>query len=248
MPSCGGEVKAGDVVVVRYEGPKGGPGMQEMLAPTANIVGMGLGDKVALVTDGRFSGGSRGCCIGHVSPEAAVGGPIAALRNGDVVSIDIPNCRLDVDLSDAEIERRIADAKPPQRELPSRWLRRYASLVTGARPAPSSATHSRIHGWHHGFQRLRSRRCGSAFLPLPAPPCVPPSDAKRRGHCSQANSEGRIGAGRPPRVLGRPRLSGGAGGRERGLAVDAPDEPWALGTSACLSRLAPSVLQGQCPQ
>ena len=82
----GGEVKAGEVVVVRYEGPKGGPGMREMLAPTANIVGSGLGDKVALITDGRFSGGSHGCCIGHVSPEAAAGGPIAALRDGDAIT------------------------------------------------------------------------------------------------------------------------------------------------------------------
>ncbi|HUS82018.1 MAG TPA: dihydroxy-acid dehydratase [Dehalococcoidia bacterium] len=127
-----GDVKAGEVVVLRYEGPKGGPGMREMLAPTANIVGRGLGDKVALITDGRFSGGSRGACIGHVSPEAAAGGPIAALRDGDAISIDIPDHRLDVDLSDAEIERRLADAKPPKRDLPSRWLRRYASLVTSA--------------------------------------------------------------------------------------------------------------------
>jgi dihydroxy-acid dehydratase len=127
-----GEVKAGEVVVIRYEGPRGGPGMQEMLAPTANIVGRGLGDKVALITDGRFSGGSHGCCIGHVSPEAAAGGPIAALRDGDAITIDIPNHRLDVDLSDGEIERRVAEAKPPKRELPSRWLRRYASLVTSA--------------------------------------------------------------------------------------------------------------------
>jgi dihydroxy-acid dehydratase len=127
-----GEVKAGEVAVIRYEGPKGGPGMQEMLAPTANIVGRGLGDKVALITDGRFSGGSHGCCIGHVSPEAAAGGPIAALRDGDAITIDIPNHRLDVDLSDAELERRIAESKPPVRDLPSRWLRRYASLVTSA--------------------------------------------------------------------------------------------------------------------
>jgi len=127
-----GEVKAGEVVVVRYEGPKGGPGMREMLAPTANIAGSGLGDKVALITDGRFSGGSHGCCIGHVSPEAAEGGPIAALRDGDVIHIDIPGHRLEVDLSDAEIERRLTEAKPPKRELPSRWLRRYASLVTSA--------------------------------------------------------------------------------------------------------------------
>jgi dihydroxy-acid dehydratase len=127
-----GGVKAGEVVVIRYEGPKGGPGMREMLAPTANIVGSGLGDKVALITDGRFSGGSHGCCIGHVSPEAAAGGPIAALRDGDVVHIDIPNHRLEVDLSDGQIEQRLAEAKPPQRDLPSRWLRRYASLVTSA--------------------------------------------------------------------------------------------------------------------
>ncbi len=127
-----GEVKAGEVVVIRYEGPKGGPGMREMLAPTANIVGSGLGDKVALITDGRFSGGSRGACIGHVSPEAAAGGPIAALRNGDLVQIDIPNHRLDVDLSEGEMERRLAKAKPPKRELPSAWLRRYTGLVTSA--------------------------------------------------------------------------------------------------------------------
>ncbi|MDI6857779.1 MAG: dihydroxy-acid dehydratase [Dehalococcoidia bacterium] len=127
-----GGVKPGEAVVIRYEGPRGGPGMREMLAPTANIVGSGLGESVALITDGRFSGGSRGACIGHVSPEAAAGGPIAALRDGDVVHIDIPNHRLDVDLPDAEIERRLAEVKPPQRELPSRWLRRYASLVTSA--------------------------------------------------------------------------------------------------------------------
>jgi dihydroxy-acid dehydratase len=127
-----GDVREGDVVVIRYEGPKGGPGMQEMLAPTANIVGMGLGTKVALITDGRFSGGTRGACIGHVSPEAAARGPIAALRNGDTIHIDIPGNRLAADLSDAEIERRLAEAKPPEREIPSRWLRRYAWLVTSA--------------------------------------------------------------------------------------------------------------------
>jgi dihydroxy-acid dehydratase len=128
----GGEVKPGDVVVIRYEGPKGGPGMQEMLAPTANIVGMGLGASVALVTDGRFSGGTRGACIGHVSPEAAAGGPIAAVRDGDTIRIDIRNHRLDVDLSDAEIERRVAEAKPPKRDIPYGWLRRYQWLVTSA--------------------------------------------------------------------------------------------------------------------
>jgi dihydroxy-acid dehydratase len=128
----GGQIKPGDVVTIRYEGPKGGPGMKEMLSPTSAIVGMGLDTQVALITDGRFSGGTRGACFGHISPEAAAGGPIAALRDGDVVHIDIPNHRLDVDLSDAEIERRLAEAKPPRREIPSRWLRRYASLVTSA--------------------------------------------------------------------------------------------------------------------
>jgi dihydroxy-acid dehydratase len=106
--------------------------MKEMLSPTSAIVGMGLSTQVALITDGRFSGGTRGACIGHVSPEAAAGGPIAALRDGDAIHIDIPNHRLDVDLSDAELERRLAEAKPPQREIPSRWLRRYASQVTSA--------------------------------------------------------------------------------------------------------------------
>ena len=95
-----GKVKAGDCVVVRYEGPKGGPGMQEMLSPTSAIMGQGLGDKVALITDGRFSGGTRGACIGHVSPEAAAGGPIAALKAGDVIAIDLTARRLDVRLSE----------------------------------------------------------------------------------------------------------------------------------------------------
>jgi dihydroxy-acid dehydratase len=128
----GGQIKPGDVVTIRYEGPKGGPGMKEMLSPTSAIVGMGLSNQVALITDGRFSGGTRGACIGHVSPEAAAGGPIAALRDGDAVHIDIPNHRLEVDLADAALERRLAEAKPPRREIPSRWLRRYASLVTSA--------------------------------------------------------------------------------------------------------------------
>ncbi len=127
-----GEVKAGEVVVIRYEGPRGGPGMQEMLSPTSAIMGMGLGDKVALITDGRFSGGTRGACIGHVSPEAAAGGPIAALRDGDMISIDLPNYRLDVELSDAEIRARLAANPPKTREIKSKWLRRYASMVTSA--------------------------------------------------------------------------------------------------------------------
>jgi dihydroxy-acid dehydratase len=127
-----GEVQAGDVVVILYEGPAGGPGMQEMLAPTSAIMGMGLGDKVALVTDGRFSGGTRGACIGHVSPEAAAGGPIAALRNGDVIVIDLDARTLDVELSDTEIATRLAALPRLQRRVESRWLRRYQSLVTSA--------------------------------------------------------------------------------------------------------------------
>ena len=127
-----GEVKPGEVVVVRYEGPRGGPGMQEMLSPTSAIMGMGLGDQVALITDGRFSGGTRGACIGHVSPEAAAGGPIAALRDGDVISLDLPNYRLDVELSDEVIRKRLSAQPPKAREIKSKWLRRYASMVTSA--------------------------------------------------------------------------------------------------------------------
>ncbi len=128
----GGKVKAGDVVVVRYEGPKGGPGMQEMLSPTSAIMGMGLGEKVALITDGRFSGGTRGACIGHVSPEAAAGGPIAALQTGDRIEIDLDQRRLDVLLSEAEIAQRIAALPPFQPRTSSKWLRRYAWFVTSA--------------------------------------------------------------------------------------------------------------------
>ncbi|MCU0501630.1 MAG: dihydroxy-acid dehydratase [Anaerolineae bacterium] len=124
-----GKVKAGDVVVIRYEGPKGGPGMQEMLAPTSNIMGMGLGTSVALITDGRFSGATRGACIGHVSPEAAAGGPIGLIRDGDMITLDIPARRLEVELSDEELARRRADWQPVRREL-SGWLKRYAALVT----------------------------------------------------------------------------------------------------------------------
>ncbi|HEX6771924.1 MAG TPA: dihydroxy-acid dehydratase, partial [Acidobacteriaceae bacterium] len=126
------QVQEGDVVVIRYEGPRGGPGMQEMLAPTANIMGMGLGEKVALITDGRFSGGTRGACIGHVSPEAAAGGPIAALIDGDMISIDLIEHRLDVNLTPEQMEQRISAAQPPRATVKSRWLRRYASLVTSA--------------------------------------------------------------------------------------------------------------------
>jgi dihydroxy-acid dehydratase len=127
-----GQVKAGDVVVIRYEGPRGGPGMQEMLAPTANIMGMGLGDKVALITDGRFSGGTRGACIGHVSPEAAAGGPIAALEDGDMIHIDLIERTLNVALSPEQLAQRLANAHSSKEMVKSRWLRRYASLVTSA--------------------------------------------------------------------------------------------------------------------
>ncbi len=127
-----GMIKPGDVVVIRHEGPKGGPGMQEMLAPTANIMGMGLGDKVALITDGRFSGGTRGACIGHVSPEAAAGGPIALIRNGDLISIDIPNRKLVIELSDAELRERKRRWQPPKPKVTTGWLARYASMVTSA--------------------------------------------------------------------------------------------------------------------
>jgi dihydroxy-acid dehydratase len=128
----GGKVKAGDCVVVRYEGPKGGPGMQEMLSPTSAIMGMGLGDKVALITDGRFSGGTRGACIGHVSPEAAACGPIAALQPGDLIEIDLTARTLEVRLSDEEIENRLRALPPFQSKTTSKWLKRYSYFVTSA--------------------------------------------------------------------------------------------------------------------
>jgi len=125
-----GRVKQGHVVVIRFEGPKGGPGMQEMLAPTANIMGMGLGDKVALITDGRFSGGTRGACIGHVSPEAAEGGPIALIKDGDIISIDINNRILEVKISEDELAGRRAEWKQPAPKIEKGWLGRYARMVT----------------------------------------------------------------------------------------------------------------------
>ncbi|MEJ2054642.1 MAG: dihydroxy-acid dehydratase [Calditrichaceae bacterium] len=126
------EVQPGDVVVIRYEGPKGGPGMPEMLSPTSAIMGMGLGDKVALITDGRFSGGTRGACIGHVSPEAAERGPIAALQEGDIISIDIPNKKLEVKLSDAEIQSRLDKLPQFEPKIKKGYLARYLSMVTSA--------------------------------------------------------------------------------------------------------------------
>ncbi len=128
----GGKVKAGDVVVIRYEGPKGGPGMQEMLAPTSLIMGMGLGDKVALITDGRFSGATRGASIGHVSPEAAEGGLIGLLEDGDEIHIDVDQYILEANISEEEIEKRRANFKPLKKPLNSSWLSQYRILVTNA--------------------------------------------------------------------------------------------------------------------
>jgi len=127
-----GKVKAGHVVVIRYEGPRGGPGMQEMLAPTSYIMGQGLGDKVALVTDGRFSGGTRGACIGHVSPEAAMGGPIGLVRNGDIISINIPKQTIEVNVSDRELKARRKTWKQPKKRLDFGWMARYQRLATSA--------------------------------------------------------------------------------------------------------------------
>ena len=126
----GGKIVADDVVVIRYEGPKGGPGMREMLNPTSAIAGMGLGSSVALITDGRFSGASRGASIGHVSPEAAVGGPIALIEEGDIIAIDIPNMKLDVRVSEEELEARRAKWQPREPKVTSGYLARYASMVT----------------------------------------------------------------------------------------------------------------------
>ena len=134
----GGKVHAGEAVIVRYEGPRGGPGMQEMLSPTSAIMGMGLGDKVALITDGRFSGGTRGACIGHVSPEAAAGGPIAALCNGDLIEIDLQARSIHIlgqggdPMSQAEIQARLEALPPFKSTIQSKWLKRYAYFVTSA--------------------------------------------------------------------------------------------------------------------
>jgi dihydroxy-acid dehydratase len=128
----GGKIVAGDVVVIRYEGPKGGPGMREMLNPTSAIAGMGLGSTVALITDGRFSGASRGASIGHVSPEAAVGGPIALVEEGDIISIDIDNHSINLKISDEEMAARKANWQPKEPKVKTGYLARYASLVTSA--------------------------------------------------------------------------------------------------------------------
>jgi dihydroxy-acid dehydratase len=126
----GGEIKEGDVVVIRYEGPKGGPGMREMLNPTAVITGMGL--KVALLTDGRFSGASRGACVGHISPEAMEGGPIALIKNGDKINIDIPGRKLELEISDEEMAKRKGAWTKPEPKVKTGYLSRYARMVTSA--------------------------------------------------------------------------------------------------------------------
>ncbi len=130
------KIKKGDVIVIRYEGPKGGPGMREMLGPTSVIQGMGLADKVALITDGRFSGGTRGPCIGHVSPEAAAGGPIGVIQNGDIIEIDIPNRKLNVRLTDTELNSRLAkfqgELETREKKFKTGWLARYVEFVTSA--------------------------------------------------------------------------------------------------------------------
>lgn len=127
-----GKVKAGDVVVIRYEGPQGGPGMPEMLAPTSAIMGMGLGDKVALITDGRFSGGTRGACIGHVSPEAAAGGPIAAVKDGDMISLDLKNKKICLELPEEEIASRLAALPRFEPKITRGYLARYSRMVSSA--------------------------------------------------------------------------------------------------------------------
>jgi dihydroxy-acid dehydratase len=125
-------IKAGDVVVIRYEGPSGGPGMREMLAVTAAIVGAGLGETVALVTDGRFSGATRGHAVGHIAPEAARGGPIAAVRDGDIINIDVTARKLDLELADTEIRRRLSEWRAPAPRYASGVMAKYARMVSSA--------------------------------------------------------------------------------------------------------------------
>ena len=128
----GRRITGGEVVVIRYEGPKGGPGMREMLAPTATLMGMGLGDSVALLTDGRFSGGTRGPCVGHISPEAMEGGPIALVKDGDIIELDIPGRRLDLKVGAQELDARRKAWKAPKPKIKDGWLARYAKVVTSA--------------------------------------------------------------------------------------------------------------------
>jgi len=128
----GGKIVAGDVVVIRYEGPKGGPGMREMLSPTSAIAGMGLSESVALITDGRFSGGTRGPCIGHISPEAMEGGPLALVKEGDRIAVDIPGRKLTLRVTKAELASRRATWRPPKPKIRQGYLARYARQVTSA--------------------------------------------------------------------------------------------------------------------
>ena len=142
-----GQVKPGDIIVIRYEGPKGGPGMREMLSTTAALYGQGMGDKVALITDGRFSGATRGFCVGHVGPEAAVGGPIGLIRDGDIIELDAITGKLAVRLSDAELESRRKDWKPRKTDYNSGALWKYAQTVGSAKggavthPGGAAETH-----------------------------------------------------------------------------------------------------------
>jgi dihydroxy-acid dehydratase len=126
------QIKKGEVIIIRYEGPKGGPGMREMLTPTSAIAGMGLDADVALITDGRFSGGTRGASIGHISPEAMEGGPIAVIKDGDRIAIDIPKRQINLKLSDQEILTRLADWKAPEAKIKSGYLQRYSKAVRSA--------------------------------------------------------------------------------------------------------------------
>jgi dihydroxy-acid dehydratase len=127
-----GKIKPGNVIVIRYEGPRGGPGMQEMLTPTSAVAGMGIDKQVALVTDGRFSGGTRGAAIGHISPEAMAGGPMAIVKNGDIIEIDIPKRRLDIKLTKQEINKRLKKWTPPEPKIKRGYLARYATMVSSA--------------------------------------------------------------------------------------------------------------------
>ena len=126
------KINPGDVVVIRYEGPKGGPGMREMLGVTGALVGQGLGDTVALITDGRFSGATHGLMVGHVAPEAAVGGPIAAVQEGDIIVFDIANRRLDLEITEEEMQRRLATWKAPEPNYATGVFAKYAKLVSSA--------------------------------------------------------------------------------------------------------------------
>ncbi|MBU6400183.1 MAG: dihydroxy-acid dehydratase [Verrucomicrobia bacterium] len=161
------KVKPGHVVVIRYEGPRGGPGMQEMLAPTSYLMGQGLGEQVALITDGRFSGGTRGACIGHVSPEAAAGGPIALLRDGDLIEIDIVARRLSVQLTARELARRQRSWRAPEPRVQTGWLARYAQMATSASTgavfaAPGVAPRPQLVPAPRAEKPLRARRGRSA--------------------------------------------------------------------------------------